>query len=104
MDEAYVEKVLRVVESVRAGHVTTYGMVAEIVGGGPRQVGSVMSQYGHGVPWWRCVRADGGLAPHLMIDAQEHWALERTPMRATGRVDMTAAVDLAIFDDSVGGI
>lgn len=91
MDDEYVERVLRMVEAVPTGRVTTYGIIADSVGGGPRQVGSVMSQYGHGVPWWRCVRADGRLAAHLMLDAQEHWALEETPMR-NGHVDMAHAV------------
>ena len=42
--EEYVELVLRCVEQVPRGRVTTYGAVAEVVGalvggGGPRQVG-----------------------------------------------------------------
>ncbi|CAA9323109.1 MAG: hypothetical protein AVDCRST_MAG48-2751, partial [uncultured Friedmanniella sp.] len=37
--EAYVEAVLRLVEQVPAGRVTTYGDLDEAVGhGGPRQV------------------------------------------------------------------
>jgi methylated-DNA-protein-cysteine methyltransferase-like protein len=92
VNEAYVERVLAAVETVAPGHVTTYGLVADRVGGGPRQVGSVLSHFGHSVPWWRCVRADGRLAPHLMLDAQEHWALEKTPVK-NGRVDMALAVD-----------
>ena len=43
--EEYVELVLRCVEAVPRGRVTTYGAIAEVVGavvggGGPRQVGS----------------------------------------------------------------
>ena len=62
--EEYVELVLRCVEQVPRGRVTTYGAVAEVVGalvggGGPRQVGSVMASYGGPVSWWRVVRADG---------------------------------------------
>ena len=54
-----------------------------------------MSQYGESVPWWRVVRANGTLPPHLMLDAQEHWALEGTPVR-NGRVDVAKAVGAAI--------
>ncbi len=37
--EEYVEAVLSLVERIPAGRVTTYGAIAEVVGGGPRQVG-----------------------------------------------------------------
>jgi len=43
------------------------------------------------VEWWRVVRADGTLPAHLMIEAQEHWAREKTPVRR-GRVDVERAV------------
>ena len=60
MDEAYVEAVLRCVEAIPRGRVSTYGDIAEEVGrGGPRQVGRVMALFGSAVPWWRVVRADG---------------------------------------------
>lgn len=60
MDEAYVEDVLRLVDSIPAGRVTTYGALARAVGtGGPRQVGRVISLHGDAVAWWRVVRADG---------------------------------------------
>lgn len=92
MDD-FVEAVLDVVERIRRGRVRSYGSIAEELGrGGPRQVGQVMSFYGHGVPWWRVVRADGRLAPHLMVDAQEHWLAEGTPVR-NGRVLMAEAFD-----------
>ena len=38
--EEYVERVLEYVERVPRGRVTTYGAIADVVGGGPRQVGS----------------------------------------------------------------
>ena len=54
--EEYVELVLRCVETVPRGRVTTYGAIAEVVGavvggGGPRLVGSVLAQHGAGLPW-----------------------------------------------------
>lgn len=91
MDEAYTERVLEVVESIPIGQVLTYGLIAEMVGGGPRQVGGVMARDGHAVCWWRVVRADGSLPPHLMIEAQQHWSDEATPVRL-GRVDVPRAV------------
>ncbi|SDS85865.1 Alkylated DNA nucleotide flippase Atl1, participates in nucleotide excision repair, Ada-like DNA-binding domain [Friedmanniella luteola] len=80
--EAYVEAVLRLVEQVPAGRVTTYGDLAEAVGrGGPRQVGHVMATWGGGVPWWRVVRADGSPARGLEQEALRRLAAEGAPLR-----------------------
>lgn len=94
--EEYAELVLRCVESVPRGQVTTYGAIAEVVGellggGGPRQVGSVMSSQGGGVPWWRVVHADG--SPPTCHDGEAHQAYleEATPLRPSGKVDMRQA-------------
>ena len=73
MDEDYVEQVLRLVEAVPPGAVTTYGDLAAMVGrGGPRQVGTVLARHGAGVPWWRVVRADGRPADGLRERALRH--------------------------------
>lgn len=91
-----MEQVLDLVESVPAGRVTTYGALADVVGfGGPRWVGHVMSQHGAAVPWWRVVRADGGLPPSHR-EAVRRYTAEGTPLRrdaagAASRVDMRAA-------------
>jgi alkylated DNA nucleotide flippase Atl1 len=88
----FTERVLEFVECIPPGMVVTYGLVADAIGhGGARQVGRVMSLEGAAVTWWRVVRADGTLPPHLMTDAQEHWRAERTPVRR-GRVDMAEAL------------
>jgi alkylated DNA nucleotide flippase Atl1 len=94
--EEYVERVLRCVESVPRGRVTTYGAIAEVVGevmggGGPRQVGSVMASYGGPVPWWRVVRADGSLPPSHQDEARQCYLEEGTPLRPSGNVDITKA-------------
>ncbi|MGH3485705.1 MAG: MGMT family protein [Nocardioidaceae bacterium] len=95
--EAYVESVLRVVESIPVGRVMAYGAIAEIVGvGGPRQVGKVMAEYGGGVPWWRVVRADGTLPDSHRHQARERYLAEGTPLvreRIVGdlRIDMRRA-------------
>ena len=95
--EAFTEDVLEIVESIPVGRVLTYGAIADRLGrGGARGVGGVMARDGHGVPWWRVVRADGSLQSHLIIEAQSQWKSERTPVR-NGRVDIAEA--LWRFDD-----
>lgn len=91
--EEYVERVLSLVEQIPAGRVTTYGAIAAAVGvGGPRQVGAVMSSYGGSVPWWRVVRADGGLPLDKDGEALEHHRGEGTVFGPSGRVDLSAAL------------
>lgn len=86
------ERVLDVVETVPRGRVVTYGLIADLLGeGGPRQVGRVMAVDGPAVAWWRVVRANGTLPPHLMTDAQVRWREEHTPV-VRGHVDMRAAL------------
>ena len=94
--EEYAELVLRCVEQVPRGRVTTYGAIAEVVGellggGGPRQVGSVMATYGGPVPWWRVVRANGTLPDSHQAEAWQAYLEEATPMRPSGNVDLRAA-------------
>ena len=89
--EEYVERVLSCVEAIPPGRVTTYGTIAAFVGGGPRQVGSVMSRHGGPVPWWRVVRADGSPPPCHEGTAGKHYAAEGTPRNGNGRVRMREA-------------
>lgn len=86
-----MERVLKAVERVPRGRVTTYGAVADLVGGGPRQVGACLSRHGGGVPWWRVVRADGSLPPSHDDQARQAYLEEGTPLRSSGRVDMAGA-------------
>jgi alkylated DNA nucleotide flippase Atl1 len=87
----FIESVLQIVESIPPGRVMTYGSIAKSLGrGGPRGVGGVMATDGHGVPWWRVVRANGTLPAHLVVDAQQHWYAEGTPLRR-GTVDIDQA-------------
>lgn len=71
-----VEHVLRAVEAVPPGRVTTYGAIAALMGGTARQVGSVMRHYGSNVAWWRVVTASGDVPDHLRDAVREHWAAE----------------------------
>jgi alkylated DNA nucleotide flippase Atl1 len=89
--EEYAEQVLRYVERVPRGRVTTYGAIADHVGGGPRQVGSVMARHGGPVPWWRVVRADGSLPPSHQVEARQAYLEEGTPLRPSGSVDIVRA-------------
>ena len=89
--EEYAERVLEYVERVPRGRVTTYGAIADDVGGGPRQVGSVMSRHGGPVPWWRVVRADGSLPSSHEVEARQRYLEEGTPLRPSGSVDIVRA-------------
>lgn len=100
MDEQFVARVLDLVERIPPGQVLSYGAIAEHLGDGygPRYVGRVMGLEGGAVAWWRVVRSDGGLTAAHGVGAQEHYAEEGTPMRASGAaVDMKRA--LWQFDD-----
>lgn len=91
MAGGFTDAVLALVETIPPGRVVTYGFIADRLGqGGPRQVGRVMATDGFEVPWWRVVKANGALPPHLIVDAQQLWRDEGTPVR-NGRVDVAAA-------------
>lgn len=101
--DGYAELVLRCVESVPPGHVTTYGAVADVVGallgrGGPRVVAWAMRREGASVCWWRMVRADGSMPPHKADIARAVWAAEGTPVRPDGRVDVRTAFVVPSLD------
>ncbi|MEH3155471.1 MAG: MGMT family protein [Gordonia paraffinivorans] len=89
--EEFAALVLDVVDRIPPGRVMTYGDIAEYLQrGGPRGVGGVMAREGAAVTWWRVVRANGTLPAHLVVDAQEHWHIEKTPLRR-GIVDVAHA-------------
>ena len=91
MNEEYVEAVLSAVEQIPEGYVSSYGDIAEQVGGGgPRQVGQIMSHYGSAVPWWRVVRADGRPVSGHEEAALARLGEEHVPLLG-GRVDMRRA-------------
>lgn len=97
MIDDYAARVLDVVDSIKPGTVMSYGDVAEFLGsGGPRQVGRVLALWGGGVPWWRVVRADGGLLQGHERAALARYEAESTPLRQPAgggppRVDMNRA-------------
>lgn len=89
----FAEAVLDLIERIPPGRVMTYGDIAEYLGtGGPRTVGTVLSRFGGGVPWWRVIRADGSLLPGYEQKALAHYRDEGTPLnRAGDRVDLGRA-------------
>jgi methylated-DNA-protein-cysteine methyltransferase-like protein len=90
-DEEYAEAVLEVVERIPHGKVMSYGAIAEFLGrGGPRQLGSVMSHYGGGVPWHRVVASNGRVVPGHETEALRRLRGEGTPLRGD-KVDMRRA-------------
>jgi alkylated DNA nucleotide flippase Atl1 len=89
--EDFTEEVLSLVERIPPGRVMSYGAIAEFLGhGGPRQVGSVMSHHGGGVPWHRVVAANGRVVPGHEREALRRLRAEGTPLRGE-RVDMRTA-------------
>jgi len=88
----FAEAVLDLVEKIPAGRVMTYGSIADWLGrGGPRQVGSVMSRYGGGVPWHRVVNASGRVVPGHEQTALDRLRAEGTPLRGE-HVDLRRAL------------
>jgi alkylated DNA nucleotide flippase Atl1 len=77
----FVEAVLAIVRLVPPGSAVSYGDVAELLGsGGPRQIGSVMSHHGSGVPWWRILKASGHAPEGHEAEALRHYRREGTAL------------------------
>lgn len=84
MDEAAIERVLRIVDLIPPGQVLAYGEVGAIAGIGPRQVGAIMRRHGHEVAWWRVTNAAGDPPAHLRERALAQWADEGIELKANG--------------------
>jgi O-6-methylguanine DNA methyltransferase len=72
---AYTKKVLKTTKAIPLGYVTSYGALAQAVGGGPRAVGNIMASnpFAPIVPCHRVVRADfslGGYGFGLKVKMQ----------------------------------
>lgn len=89
--ELLTELVLRCVEAVPVGRVTTYGDIAAIIGCSPRIVGKIMTTSGD-ICWWRVVNASGRLPAHLVTEALQHWQHEATPLTAPDSVARSARI------------
>ena len=96
MDDDYLEAVLDLVDAIPPGRVMTYGTIAEVVHerlgrGGPRQVGTVLSRAGSGVPWWRVVNASGRPPAFKRPEALAVLRSEGCPLSDDGTADDTDA-------------
>jgi alkylated DNA nucleotide flippase Atl1 len=81
------DSILLATDAIPAGQVSTYGDIAKVVGCGPRLVARVLAGSGGETCWWRVVRADGTIAPHLVAEGTTHLVGEGVPVR-DGRVDL----------------
>ena len=94
MDDLMVERVLRTIEAIPAGRVTSYGRIGAIAGCGPRLVGRIMREWGSSVPWWRVVAASGEVAPPLRQRAFAYWEEEGIAVAPHGRGCRMASVGM----------
>lgn len=102
MRDELVEAVLRVVEEIPAGRVATYGMIARVVGTGPRVVGRIMHDWGGGVPWWRVVNVHGTFPTTVRGEGFSEWEREGIPHDSTrGKVLIKECVVEQEWLDSV---
>ena len=90
----YRERVFEIVRRIPAGHVMTYGQVAEILGEGytPRTVGFVMHSADDTVPWQRVINSQGACSTGRVIvppDLQQRMLVsEGVVFDAKGRCDL----------------
>lgn len=84
MNQEIVERVLLAVEQIPAGRVVSYGDIGELVGTGPRHVGTIMRLYGSGVPWWRVTNSHGDHPPGVRERADPHWRAEGIVRKPNG--------------------
>lgn len=71
-----VERVLTAVELIPSGRVASYGDLGEVVGTGPRHVGTILRLHGSGVPWWRVTNSYGDFPERMHDEVRHHWAEE----------------------------
>ena len=87
----FARRVLDIIDGIPAGRVMTYGLIATIVTGHPRQVGQVMTRWADETHWHRVVYANGTPATCHGDNALVLLRGEGTPMRGD-RVDLALAL------------
>lgn len=86
-----IEEVRRLIASIPAGRVATYGDIADAVGlSSPRTVGWIMRTDSSDLPWHRVLGASGKPAAHLAHRQIATLELEGVPIK-DGRIDMSRA-------------
>jgi methylated-DNA-protein-cysteine methyltransferase-like protein len=90
------QRIIEVLREIPAGRVSSYGAVAAMAGlrNGARQVARLLhsSTEKENLPWFRILRADGGIALEPGRGFEEQAALlgaEGVEVGAGGRVDLT---------------
>jgi methylated-DNA-protein-cysteine methyltransferase-like protein len=81
-DDRFTEAVIRTVESIPRGEISTYGEVAQEAGfpGAARAVGNLLRTT-PGLPWWRVIAANGRLVPGLEADHAQRLRAEGVEIR-----------------------
>lgn len=88
MDEQTAERVREIIAAIPPGRVLAYGDVAARAGlRSARQVGRLLAEDGHDVPWHRVLRADGTPAPQIAAEQLARLRAEGVLAR-DGRIDM----------------
>ena len=91
VSDAQVERVRRLVASIPAGRVATYGDIASAARlSSPRIVGWVMRTDSSDLPWHRVITASGRPAPHLATRQLELLRAEGV-LATDGRVNLAEA-------------
>ena len=86
--DAQVERVRRLVASIPAGRVATYGDIASAARlSSPRIVGWIMRTDSSDLPWHRVITASGRPAPHLSTRQLELLRAEGV-LATDGRVNL----------------
>lgn len=89
--DAQVERVRRLVASIPAGRVATYGDIASAARlSSPRIVGWIMRTDSSDLPWHRVITASGRPAPHLATRQVELLRAEGV-LATDGRVNLAEA-------------
>ncbi len=93
--QEYVEEVLALVERIPEGKVMSYGAIADALAdrsgrNSARQVGTIMSRHGGGVPWHRVVSSSGRLLPGHEQEARQRLLADGVPLKGD-HVDMSRA-------------
>lgn len=90
----FERSVARVLRTLRAGEVVTYGEIALEAGypGLSRAVGAVLSRSGGSFTWWRVVDATGRLVPGHEVEHARRLRAEGVAVdQSAGRVRLAAA-------------
>lgn len=83
MPDTFKDKVIRIVNSISSGKVTTYGTVATLAGipKGGRLVGGILHYSGENIPWHRVVNRYGFISTKCLDHPKQ---LQKALLEAEG--------------------